>query len=122
MLFYTVGQPQAFLGMMYAGLAVGLLFDVAALVRKLLYAGKVLTLLVDCAFSLLAVLLLAATWLHVNYLDFRMYALMGAASGAALYALTVRPLLRLVVLKPLIFLGRRVRRLAGAKIVKKIFK
>lgn len=122
MLFYTVGQPQAFLGMMYAGLAVGLLFDLAALVRKLLYAGKVLTLLVDCAFSLLAVLLLAATWLHVNYLDFRMYALMGAASGAALYALTVRPLLRLVVLKPLIFLGRRAKRIAGAKIVRKIFK
>jgi hypothetical protein len=108
MLFYTV--------------AVGLLFDLAALVRKLLYAGKVLTLLVDCAFSLLAVMLLAATWLHVNYLDFRMYALMGAASGAALYALTVRPLLRLVVVRPLIFLGRRMKRVAGAKIVRKIFK
>jgi len=122
MLFYTVGQPQAFLGMMYAGLAVGLLFDLAALVRKLLYAGKVLTLLVDCAFSLLAVILLAATWLHVNYLDFRMYALIGAAAGAALYALTVRPLLRFLVVRPLIFIGRRLKRIAGSKIIQKIFR
>ena len=122
MLFYTIGQPQAFLGMMYAGLAVGLLFDVAALVRKLLFAGKILTLVVDCAFSLLAVMLLAATWLHVNYLDFRMYALMGAAAGAALYALTLRPLLRLIVVRPLIFVGRRLKRLAGAKILRKIFR
>jgi hypothetical protein len=97
MLFYTVGQPQAFLGMVYAGLAAGLLFDAAALVRKLLAAGRVLTLAVDCAFSLVAVLMLAAVWLRVNYLDFRMYALMGAACGAVLYALTVRPLLRLLV-------------------------
>jgi hypothetical protein len=122
MLFYTVGQPQAFLGMMYAGLAAGLLFDMAALVRKLLSAGKILTLVVDCAFSLLCVLLLAAVWLRVNYLDFRMYALMGAAAGAALYALTVRPLLRLIVLRPLIFLGRRLRRIAGSKVIQKIFR
>ena len=122
MLFYTVGQPQAFLGMMYAGLAVGLLFDMAALVRKLLWAGKVLTLVVDCAFSLLCVVLLAAVWLRVNYLDFRLYALMGAACGAVLYALTVRPLMRLLVLRPLIRLGRRLRRIAGSKIFRKIFR
>lgn len=122
MLFYTMGQPQAFLGMVYAGLAAGLLFDAAALVRKLLAAGRVLTLAVDCAFSLVAVLMLAAVWLRVNYLDFRMYALMGAACGAVLYALTVRPLLRLLVVRPLIFLGRRFRRLAGSKILRKIFR
>mgnify|MGYP000988670718 CR=1 FL=1 len=122
MLFYTVGQPQAFLGMMYAGLAVGLLFDMAALVRKLLWAGKVLTLVVDCTFSLLCVVLLAAVWLRVNYLDFRLYALMGAACGAVLYALTVRPLMRLLVLRPLIRLGRRLRRIAGSKIFRKIFR
>lgn len=122
MLFYTVGQPQAFLGMMYAGLAVGLLFDLAALARKLLFAGRILTLAVDCAFSLFAVMLLAAAWLRVNYLDFRMYALMGAAAGAVLYALTLRPLLRLIVLRPLVFLGRRLKRIAGSKIVRKIFR
>lgn len=122
MLFYTVGQPQAFLGMMYAGLAVGFLFDAAALVRRLLAAGKILTLAVDCAFSLLAVSLLAAVWLRVNYLDFRMYALMGAACGAVLYALTVRPLLRLMVVRPLRQLFRMLRRVAGAKIVRKIFR
>jgi spore cortex biosynthesis protein YabQ len=122
MLFYTVGQPQAFLGMMYAGLAVGFLFDVAALVRKLLAAGKILTLAVDCAFSLLSVMLLAAVWLHVNYLDFRVYALMGAACGALLYALTVRPLLKLIVVRPLILLARTLKRIAGAKILRKIFR
>jgi len=122
MLFYTVGQPQAFLGMMYAGLAAGFLFDAAAVVRKLLAAGRILTLVVDCAFSLLCVVLLAATWLRVNYLDFRMYALMGAACGALLYALTVRPLLRMIVLRPLRMLGRALHRAAGSKIVRKIFR
>jgi spore cortex biosynthesis protein YabQ len=122
MLFYTVGQPQAFLGMMYAGLAAGLLFDGAALVRKLLSAGRLLTLAVDCAFSLACAVLLAAVWLRVNYLDFRMYALMGAAAGAVLYALTVRPLMVRLVARPLIFLWRRVRRMAGSKIFRKIFR
>lgn len=122
MLFYTVGQPQAFLGMMYAGLMAGLLFDMAAAVRRLLSAGKILTLAVDCAFSLTSAVLLAAVWLRVNYLDFRMYALMGAASGAVLYALTVRPLLKLMLVRPLVFLWRRLRRMAGSKIFRKIFR
>ncbi len=122
MLFYTVGQPQAFLGMMYAGLMAGLLFDMVAAVRRLLSAGKILTLAVDCAFSLTSAVLLAAVWLRVNYLDFRMYALMGAASGAVLYALTVRPLLKLMLVRPLVFLWRRLRRMAGSKIFRKIFR
>jgi len=122
MLFYTVGQPQAFLGMMYAGLLVGFLFDAAALTRRVLVAGRILTLVVDCAYSLMCVALLAAVWLRVNYLDFRLYALMGAASGAVLYALTLRPLLRLLVVRPALFLIGRLRRLPIPKIVRKIFK
>jgi spore cortex biosynthesis protein YabQ len=122
MLFYTFGQPEAFLGMMYAGLAAGLLFDAAALVRKLLAAGKILTLVIDCLFSVVCVLLLAAAWLQVNYLDFRLYALLGVAAGAVLYALTARPLLKLVIVRPLKFLARRVKRIAGSKIIRKIFR
>ena len=108
--------------MMYAGLAAGLLFDAAALVRKLLAAGKILTLLIDCLFSVVCVLLLAAAWLQVNYLDFRLYALLGVAAGAVLYALTARPLLKLVIVRPLKFLARRVKRIAGSKIIRKIFR
>lgn len=122
MLFYTVGQPQAFLGMMYAGLAAGMLYDASALVRKLLSAGRILTAAVDCAFSLTCVLLLATVWLRVNYLDFRLYALLGAACGAVLYALTVRPLLRILLVRPMILLARRLKRIAGAKIFRKIFR
>ena len=122
MLFYTFGQPEAFLGMMYAGLAAGLLFDAAALIRKLLAAGVILTLVVDCLFSVVCVVMLTAVWLHVNYLDFRLYALLGAASGGVLYALTARPLLKLVVVRPLVFLLRRVKRIAGSKILRKIFR
>jgi hypothetical protein len=60
MLFYTFGQPQAFLGMMYAGLAVGLLFELAALARKLLYAGRILTLAWTARFRFSRLMLLAA--------------------------------------------------------------
>ena len=122
MLFYTVGQPQAFLGMMYAGLAAGLLFDLAALTRRWLSAGPVLTLVVDCGFSLLCVVMLAAVWIQVNYLDFRLYALLGATCGAVLYALTIRPLLRLLLVRPLRFLFSRLKLLAGTKFFQKVFR
>jgi hypothetical protein len=122
MLFYTVGQPQAFLGMMYAGLLAGFLFDAAALTRKLLDAGRILTLIIDSAYSLLCVGMLAVVWLRVNYLDFRLYALMGAAAGAVLYALTLRPLLRLLVVRPVIWLFGRLKNLANLKIFQKIFR
>ncbi len=98
------------------------MFDGAALVRSCSRRGALLTLAVDCAFSLACAVLLAAVWLRVNYLDFRMYALMGAAAGAVLYALTVRPLMVRLVARPLIFLWRRVRRMAGSKIFRKIFR
>ncbi len=122
MLFYTLGQPQAFLGMVYAGLAVGLLFDAAALIRKILDAGRVLTLVIDCACSLACVIMLTVVWLRVNYLDFRLYALMGAASGAVLYALTIRPLLRMLLVNPAVWLFGRLKRLSGCKFVQKLFK
>jgi hypothetical protein len=122
MLFYTVGQPQAFLGMMYAGLAVGLLFDMAALTRRLLSAGRALSAAIDCAYSLVCVALMAAVWLRVNYLDFRMYALLGAASGAVLYALTLRRLLILMIVRPLRHLGRWLKKVLNNKLFRKIFR
>lgn len=122
MLFYTVGQSQIFLSMLYAGLLIGAWYDVARGVRKVLGAGPALTALIDLAFALGCAVLLALALYKANYAQLRVYALLGAACGAVLYAFTVGPLLRFV----LSGLGRGLsatgRWLSGTRLIKKLLK
>ena len=94
MLFYTVGQAQVFLSMWYVGMAIGLWYGFCSWARRKLEAGFFLSLAVDIVFSLGAVILTGAALWHVNYLDLRLYALLGVLCGCLLYALSLGPLLR----------------------------
>ncbi|MDI3298429.1 MAG: spore cortex biosynthesis protein YabQ [Bacillota bacterium] len=79
------GQVYVFLLSILAGDAVGLLYD---LFRATLHPGRRrgwAADLLDLLFWLLAALLLAVAMILGNWLEFRLYPLLGAAAGLALY-------------------------------------
>ncbi|MCL2544469.1 MAG: spore cortex biosynthesis protein YabQ [Clostridia bacterium] len=96
MMFETVGQAGIFLAMVYAGLAVGLLYDGARLARRLLAAGAVITGIVDLLFWLAAGVVVSVALALRGEDSVRLYALAGCASGAVLYLLGVSRALRAV--------------------------
>ena len=90
-------QGGVFLAMLYGGLAVGVLYDLARGVRSVLHAGPVLTGVLDLLFGALACLpagLLVAAFSHEGL---RAYMLLGMACGLLLYLAGVSRLLRLLV-------------------------
>lgn len=93
MLFYTVGQSQIFIAMLYAGLFIGAWYHVLRLVRHLLEAGMILTSIMDILFGVGAGVVLIGFLLQANYMDLRLYALLGALCGMILYACTIGPFL-----------------------------
>lgn len=122
MLFYTVGQSQVFLAMVYAGLFVGALYDVMRLVRTFLTAGPVLTLAADLVFGAGSAALLIAFMYKANYLDLRLYLLLGAVCGLLLYEFTLGPLLWFLFGHAGRFLGRVVRKIVETKLLKRILR
>ena len=122
MLFYTIGQSQIFLGMLYAGLAVGLWYDVLKLLRRLFQAGKILSLVLDLAFGAGAVVPVLAALLKANYGEMRLYALLGCLCGFVIYMGSVGPLLEKTVLVFCGALVKAVKRISGTRFMKKILK
>lgn len=93
MLFYTVGQSSVFLFMLLCGLILGAWYDITRRLRHVLRAGRLLTAFLDLLFSLGALVVLVFSLSFANRLEIRLYALLGAACGMALYCLSVLPLL-----------------------------
>lgn len=122
MLFHTVGQSQVFLSMMYAGLAIGAWYDVLGFVRRVLEAGKPLTAALDGVFALGVAVMLVTAMLLVNGGEMRMFCLLGAGCGVVIYWFTVRPLLRLIVVRPARWALRQARRLVQTGWMKKVLK
>ena len=91
MLFSTIGQIHAFPWMIGAGLAIGALYMLCAGLRKLICAGFWLTLIIDVCFGLCAALILIAAALTASYGALRLYEFLGAALGAILFELGLRP-------------------------------
>ena len=122
MLFYTISQIHIFLWMVGAGLTIGLLYMLCAGMRRLLRAGFWLSLLADALFGLgaAAVLILAA--LTADYGRIRPYELLGAALGAILFELGVRPLFERLARTVLCALRRIGKRIANFRTIKVIFK
>jgi spore cortex biosynthesis protein YabQ len=85
MLFETSGQAGAFLAMVYAGLLMGLGYDLLRALRRALRAGSLCTGLLDLCFWLGAALVAAATLAARGEGGLRLYALGGCACGIALY-------------------------------------
>lgn len=122
MLFATVGQIYVFLWMVGAGAAIGALWALMGALRRLFAAGLWLSLFLDALAGLGTALILIAAMLLGNYGAVRLYELLGAAVGAALFTLGVAPPLRAC----LCAVGRRFRRLArrmaNFRLIKVIFR
>lgn len=122
MLFYTVGQSEIFIAMLYAGMLVGLWYDALRAIRGLLDAGPYLSLAIDLVFSVGCAGILIGFMLRANYMDLRLFALLGALCGLILYGFTLGPLLRRIFTR--IFRGLRlvIKYFMNITIVKKILK
>lgn len=96
MLFYTIGQGSVFLWMALAGMLIGLLYDGFRLLRCLFGAGAVGSLLLDIAWGVLSGGVLAAMLVIANRGEMRLYVLLAALGGFALYwAAASRPMMLL---------------------------
>ena len=122
MLFHTAGQARVFLSMLYSGLLIGLWYDALGLIRRALFAGRLLTAALDFVFGAGAALILAAFMLLVNYGEMRVYCLLGASCGAVLYAFTLRKLFRLIFLRPAAAVARLARKLSGKPWAKRLLR
>lgn len=99
MLFATVGQGALFVWMMLCGVVIGIWYALMALLRRILQAGFWLTLACDLVFGLGCAVIFLGFMVLGNYGQFRLYMLLGAASGLALFAFALAsPLCRLVSL------------------------
>lgn len=122
MLFHTWGQSRVFLGMMYAGLLIGACYDLLRFTAKALQAGRPLQALLDAVFGVLVAAILIIAMVGTNFGDMRAYLILGAACGLTLYAYTVHPLLRFIVLRPARWALRRARRIFSMPWANKVFK
>ena len=89
--FETHSQAWVFLGMVYLGLALGLVYDVLRLVRNL--RKKALVFLADLLFFMLAGAALTLALVITGQNSLRLYALLGLVCGGILYLLGLRRLL-----------------------------
>lgn len=122
MLFYTIGQVHIFLWMVGAGLAIGALYTLCALLRRLLCAGFWLTLFIDAMFGFCAAIVLILAALTADYGRIRLYELLGAALGAILFDLGVRPLIEKLITLAACGLGRLFKTITNIRLIKVIFK
>lgn len=91
MLFTTVGQGWVFLWMAGAGALIGAWYALLAGLRRLLAAGFWLSLAADAAFGAGAAAILCAALVAADWGRVRLYSILGAALGFALFAAGVFP-------------------------------
>ncbi len=91
MLFSTIGQGWVFLWMAAAGAVIAAWYALLAGLRRLLAAGLWLSLAADIAFGIGAAAVFCAALTAANYGRVRLYAVLGAALGFALFAAGVYP-------------------------------
>lgn len=122
MLFSTIGQIYVFLWMVGAGLVIGALYTLCAWLRRLLCAGFWLTLAIDMMFGLCAAIVVIAAALTADSGDLRLYEFLGAALGAILFELGVRPPVEWLAAAVFGGLKARFQRIAKFRLIKVIFR
>ncbi len=100
--FETRNQSFVFLGLMYVGLGLGLVYDVLHLGRKA--ERKAVTAAADLLFFLLAGLALTLSLVVTGQNGLRLYALLGLVCGGIVYVMGVRSLLKGIM----VFVDRRI--------------
>lgn len=108
--------------MVYAGLLIGVWYELLHWVARWLLAGKILQGFLDVVFALGMMVLLIGSMVLVNYGEFRVFCLLGAASGFVLYAWTLRPLLQWLADKPLAWAFGKIRAFFRMPWAKKVFR
>ena len=92
MLFATIAQPLLFLWMMLSGMIAALWYALVDGVRKLMQAGRLLSLFTDFVFALGLAAILTTFFLWGNYGQMRLFGLIGAACGYMLmHFAVIRP-------------------------------
>ena len=91
MLFATIGQGWVFVWMTAAGALIAAWYAALAALRRLVRAGTALSLAADIAFGAGAAAIFCAALTAANYGRLRLYALLAAALGFALFAAGVYP-------------------------------
>lgn len=91
MLFSTIGQGWVFVWMAAAGALIGAWYALLAALRRVLAAGFWLSLAADVAFGVGAAAIFCAALVAADYGRARLYALLGAISGFALFAAAAFP-------------------------------
>ena len=122
MLFSTIGQIHVFLWMIGAGLAIGAVYTLCAWLRRLLCAGFWLTLAIDALFGLGAAALIIAAALIASRGSLRLYEFLGAALGAILFELGVRPALESLMRAVFRQTRATFQRIAKFRLIKVIFR
>jgi spore cortex biosynthesis protein YabQ len=84
-LFETSSQLWVFLFTVYGGVVLGALYDLLFILRKLLRAKRILTVLFDIAYWATATALIFALLYYACEGEFRYYDVVGLALGAALW-------------------------------------
>lgn len=89
----TLHQFSELLATLYAGLFIGLLYDVLRMLRRVLRAGKWLTALFDLLFWCAAAFVAFVVLYNVNGGEVRFFSLAGFLSGAMLFIFGISPLI-----------------------------
>ncbi len=89
MMYNTLSELPKFLGALYGGLVIGLLYDVFRLFRLPFSKLRLVVGLLDALFYAAAGVVAALTLLYVNDGAPRIYLFLGLALGAFLYVKTV---------------------------------
>ena len=122
MLFSTIGQIHVFAWMIGAGLAIGALYSLCTLLRRLLCTGLWLSLAIDALFGLCAAVILFAAALFASYGNLRLYEFLGAVLGSILFELGIRPPLEWLLSAAFRRLKRAFHKFANFRLIKVIFR
>lgn len=95
MLDSAVGQGYIFLGAVYSGFAIGLVYDIFGWLRRVFHAGMFLTALLDLIYCVIAFLIVMVTLLTISGGELRLYTMIGLACGIGLYGCLISPLLHM---------------------------
>ena len=92
MLFATIAQPYLFLWMMLSGMIAAVWYALVGGVRRLMQAGRLLSLFTDFVFALGLAVIISAFFIWGSYGEMRLFGFLGAACGyLVMHFLVLRP-------------------------------
>lgn len=120
MLFETLKQSYIFLGSVYFGLVLGLIFDFLKFNTKLLRNKRFLQIFFDIIFSITSVLMFFWCLNVINYGEFRFFVLFSFVIGFVLEQKNLGFLVDFIFQKLYNFFGKIIKKLSKTKFIKRI--